>query len=323
MEESIPTILVVDDATENILMVTGILANQYNVISKTDGASAIQFALDNPPDLILLDITMPEMDGFETCKRLKSSKVTQEIPIIFLTANTERDYIIRSFEEGAVDYITKPFYKKELLARVNTHLNIASLRNALLQVNQDLEQRVIEKTEAVINIEKTLQNEVNESFLMSLDPAIRSWFIDAASHMLLADGYLDEYEIAYLRTIITFIGDHSETKRLLELIKSRKPQKLIRISINKEDALEIMTILIKIAIVDGTFSTKEANLFIKIGGLVGMDFDFVKEMLEWGRTQLAANKKYRKLEKIFLSTDQNFQQGPQSEMEAKRLSQLQ
>ena len=318
--ETKQSILVVDDKPENIVMISGILKEQYEVISETKGTTAIQVAAQTLPDLILLDVAMPEMDGFEVCQRLKSSEDTQEIPIIFLTANTRTDNIVKGFEVGAVDYVTKPFNKQELLVRVSTHLKIATLQNALLQANQDLEQRVIEKTKAALSIEKALKTEVNESFLMSLDATTKSWFIDAASQMLLSDGYLDEYEIAYLRTIVTFIGDNSETKRLLETIKSRKPEKLMRISLNKEVAFELMTILIKIAIVDGTLSIKEANIFIKIGGLIGMDFKLVKDMLEWGRSQLAANKKYEKLEKTFLATNQNFLKGPQNIMEAKKLS---
>ncbi|MBF0289343.1 MAG: response regulator [SAR324 cluster bacterium] len=320
--EKKPTVLVVDDAQENIFMVTAILQSQHNVISETNGAAAIRVASDNSPDLILLDIKMPEMDGFETCGRLKLLEETQDIPIIFVTANTTADNIVKGFELGAVDYVTKPFNKRELVVRVNTHLKIASLQNTLLEQNQNLEQRVIEKTEAALSIEKTLRREVDESFLMSLDSVSKSWFIDAASQMLLVDGYLDEFEIAYLRTIVTFIGDDTETQRLLNAIKSREPQKLVRISLDKEVALEIMTILLKIAIVDGNLSIKEANIFIKIGGLIGMDIQLLKEMLEWSRSLLATNKKYKKIEQEFFSTDQNFQKGPQNEIEAKKLSQL-
>jgi len=119
-----PTILVVDDTPENIKVVVGILRNQYKVKAEIEGAAAIEIASNTPPDLILLDIMMPEMNGYEVCQQLKKSPKTQEIPIIFLTAKAETADIVKGFELGAVDYVTKPFNPTELLARVNTHLTI-------------------------------------------------------------------------------------------------------------------------------------------------------------------------------------------------------
>ena len=90
------------------------------------------------PDLILLDVMMPEMDGFETCRRLKESAATNDIPVIFLTARTETTDIVQGFEVGAVDYVAKPFNAHELLARVNTHLTMDQLRRSLAGKNAEL-----------------------------------------------------------------------------------------------------------------------------------------------------------------------------------------
>src|SRR5881628_2712126 len=89
------------------------------------------------PDLILLDLMMPEMDGLEVCRRLKTDPAAQRIPIIFLTASNEMEHLVKGFEAGAVDYVTKPFNRPELLARVRTHLELKLARERLRQMNEE------------------------------------------------------------------------------------------------------------------------------------------------------------------------------------------
>ena len=118
-------ILIVDDAPKNIQVLGTILKeNGYQIKAAMDGKQALAAVEKSLPDLILLDIMMPEMDGYETCKALKENPVTKDIPVIFLTAKNETDDVVRGFELGAVDYITKPFNSAELLARVNTHMSL-------------------------------------------------------------------------------------------------------------------------------------------------------------------------------------------------------
>jgi class 3 adenylate cyclase len=122
-------ILVVDDTPANIQTVTAILKERgYRISVATNGRQALEVVERVSPDLILLDVVMPEMDGFETCRRLKSSDAWRQIPVIFLTARTETEDLVRGFEVGAVDYVAKPFNAHELLARVQTHLTIDHLR---------------------------------------------------------------------------------------------------------------------------------------------------------------------------------------------------
>lgn len=121
-------ILVVDDAPANIQALAGTLKEQgYAISVATNGRQALEVVDRVRPDLILLDVVMPEVDGFETCRRLKSLEATRDIPVIFLTARTETADIVKGFELGAVDYVSKPFNAHELLARVNTHLTIDRL----------------------------------------------------------------------------------------------------------------------------------------------------------------------------------------------------
>jgi adenylate cyclase len=122
-------ILIVDDTPANIQTLAAVLQQKgYAISVATNGKQALDVLGKLRPDLILLDVMMPEMDGFETCDRIKKSPDWRDIPIIFLTAKTETTDIVKGFELGAVDYVAKPFNSHELLARVNTHLMIDRLR---------------------------------------------------------------------------------------------------------------------------------------------------------------------------------------------------
>lgn len=122
-------ILIVEDAPANIQMLSAVLrAKGYQISIATHGKQALDVLTKLRPDLILLDVMMPEVDGFETCARIKAVPAWRDIPIIFLTAKTAADDIVRGFELGAVDYVAKPFHAHELLARVNTHLAMDQLR---------------------------------------------------------------------------------------------------------------------------------------------------------------------------------------------------
>jgi len=132
-------ILVVDDTPANIQTLAAILKDKgYQLSVATNGKQALEVLARVQPDLILLDVMMPEMDGFETCRRLKEAAATKQIPVIFLTARTETTDIVKGFELGAVDYVAKPFNAHELLARVSTHLTIDELRRSLAGKNVEL-----------------------------------------------------------------------------------------------------------------------------------------------------------------------------------------
>ncbi|MBD2362090.1 response regulator [Anabaena minutissima FACHB-250] len=142
-------ILIVDDTHINLEMLFDFLANTgYRVLVAEDGESALATAEYSPPDLILLDILMPGIDGFETCRRLKSNELTKDIPVIFMTAISETVDKVKALSLGAVDYITKPLQHEELLARVQLHLRIRNLTKKLQAQNQRLEMEIEERTQA-------------------------------------------------------------------------------------------------------------------------------------------------------------------------------
>ena len=132
MNPETKTVLLVDDAPANIQMVNSILKDTYKIRIATSGAKALELANQAPtPDLILLDVMMPEMDGYQVCSRLKSAAETRDIPVIFLTGQTEIDDETKGFRVGAVDYIHKPFSPAIVQARVHTHLVLRGIREQL------------------------------------------------------------------------------------------------------------------------------------------------------------------------------------------------
>jgi len=140
------TVLVIDDTPDNLTLVSGLLGGIYTVRLANNGERALAMAAGTPPDLILLDIMMPGMDGYEVCRRLKADSRTREIPVIFLTAKAELADEEQGFELGAVDYITKPISPPIVLARVKTHIALKTLADALRHKNEYLEHEVEQRT---------------------------------------------------------------------------------------------------------------------------------------------------------------------------------
>lgn len=140
------TILIVDDTPENIDILVELLEDFDKKIA-INGADALETVYEgDPPDLILLDIMMPEMDGYEVCRRLRADDQTRDIPIIFLTAKAQKEDIVKGFEAGGQDYVTKPFDAHELLERVRTQLELKTQREILKNMNVMLEEKVQERT---------------------------------------------------------------------------------------------------------------------------------------------------------------------------------
>ena len=138
-QETIASILVIEDNPSNLSVLFNLLnEGNFEVLVALDGESALQSAAESRPDLILLDVMLTGIDGFETCRRLKASRATQDIPVIFMTAMTGTAEKIKGFNLGAVDYITKPFEPEEVMSRVRTHLLIRHLQNDLQAKNADL-----------------------------------------------------------------------------------------------------------------------------------------------------------------------------------------
>ncbi len=158
------TSLLVDDSPANLRLLSQILGEHgYGVRAVTSGPRALASVDLTPPDLILLDIRMPEMDGFEVCQQLKANPKTADIPILFISALDDIQDKMRAFSAGGVDYITKPFQLEEVIARVETHLALRRLQRNLQDANQRMER------------ELALAAQVQASFMQRILPEVPGW----------------------------------------------------------------------------------------------------------------------------------------------------
>ncbi len=210
------TVLVVDDTEANIDILVETLDNEYEVSVAMDGESALEIVNSDQPDLILLDIMMPGIDGYEVCRRLKSEPKTSSIPIIFITAMSEIENKTKGLELGAVDYITKPFEAMEVKARVKTHLSLM-LANKKLQslssqlskyVSSEVIRSIMEgKTEAVI---KSSRKMLSVFFSDIIGFTAKTEHLEPEDMTRLLNKYFDRMESIirkYNGTLDKFIGD--------------------------------------------------------------------------------------------------------------------
>jgi len=183
MKEAMPSVLVVDDSSKNVDLLVNTLKDDYRLGIARNGPKALDYAKKHHPDLILLDIMMPEMDGFEVCSRLKAAPKTKDIPVVFLTAMSETNDRTRGFEMGAVDYITKPFRPPEVKARIRAHLSLKEIREELKAQNISLERKVealqetlsatVQTVAAATEIDEVLNTVLNRA-MMSVNAGIGS-----------------------------------------------------------------------------------------------------------------------------------------------------
>jgi PleD family two-component response regulator len=151
--------LIVDDTTVNARLLSHILRkNHFEISTASNGEMALKMVKQHHPHLILLDIMMPGIDGYETCSRLKADSQTQDIPVIFMSALANAEDKVKGFEVGGIDYITKPFQNQEVLARINTHLKLVHLQRQLKARNEELENRNLELKNKMDGLVKSRQN---------------------------------------------------------------------------------------------------------------------------------------------------------------------
>ncbi len=219
------TILVVDDQPQNIRLIGTFLRKYYNLLIAENGPKAIDTAISKQPDLILLDIMMPNMSGFEVCEVLKKNEITKEIPIIFLTAKTETDDILKAFEIGGVDYVTKPFNAMELMARIRAHIELKNSKEIIKDQFEQLKQKNEQLKKTYEDLEHQAQhlNKLymqlikNETFLRNTNEELKKLnemkdrFFSIVSHDLRSP-------FAGILTITDIIKNHADTVSKEELI---------------------------------------------------------------------------------------------------------
>ena len=204
-------VLAVDDNPNNIQVIGSILMEaNYEVGFAMDGKQALELLTESKDyDLVLLDVNMPVMNGFEACKAMRRNELLREIPVIFLTALNEPENILSGFDAGGQDYVSKPFNSKELLSRVKTHLELKRSKDQLKIVNQWLEIKVKERTKELQKAYAELEIVNNE--LIFLEKA-KAGFLEKLSHEIRAP-------LAGIMGFITVLKDQMNPSELLELLK--------------------------------------------------------------------------------------------------------
>lgn len=170
MQDSV--ILLVDDNTDNLdLLITRLGNLDYNVLCAKSGEEALEIAQSKNPDLIMMDVIMPGIDGFETCRQLKLNESTHDIPVVFMTALSNQESKLKGFQAGSVDYVTKPLEHEEVIARVKAHLTIRKQQQALEKIKQQLEKQI-----AVILEQKKILQELARTDPMTRLPNRRDFY---------------------------------------------------------------------------------------------------------------------------------------------------
>lgn len=212
-------ILIVDDNPANLGVLSDCLENyNFEVLVAQNGESAIQKANYVIPDLIVLDVMMPGIDGFETCKRLKKNPDTQNIPVILMTALSDTENKVKGLKSGAVDYITKPFQQEEVLARINIHLNIHHLSQEIRDKNHQLREEIEER----ILSEKKLKEALTE-LRMTQTKLVQSEKISGLGRVVAGICHEFNNPIGFITGNIEFLKDYIE--KLLDIVESQQPNR--------------------------------------------------------------------------------------------------
>jgi len=217
MTEQKGTILVVDDAQPILLLLQGVLSRRgYNVRVASSGAQALESVKAALPDLILLDVMMPEMSGYEVCERLKANVQTRDIPIIFLSASRKMENKVSAFNLGGADYITKPFWNEEVLARIRTHLALRDTREELEEKNAQLEQVNNELTREIAERKRTEETLHRHAARLKIHRELHQSILAAHSPETVAMAAIGRIRqlIPCQRTIAITIGESSAIRTL-------------------------------------------------------------------------------------------------------------
>jgi len=217
-------ILIVDDTPENLTILTRMLTERgYFVRPAINGQVALKAVRKDQPDLILLDIIMPDIDGYEVCRRLKTDEQTRDIPVLFMSALGETLNKVKAFEVGGVDYITKPFQTEEVIARIETHLTLRNLQKTLQEQNIRLQQEIIEhkQTEGALKESEQQLRELNVSkdkFFSIIAHDLKGPLGSLRGLTQFAEEHFDSYSPTKLKE--TVVLQRKTTENVLKLLEN-------------------------------------------------------------------------------------------------------
>lgn len=239
---ALPVIMIVDDQAANVQVLGQLLTHaEYDVVPVLDGAEALALAERSPPDLVLLDMRMPGLDGFGVLEGLQALPQTRHVPVVFLTADHERDSLVRAFSAGAVDYITKPFIAEELLARVRTHLDLKRSRERVARVAEE-RQRMAEIVShdlrnhfgnILFSLDMLREVGEDEGQRARLADSIRA---SADAGLLFVSAFLDQQQDATQGVPVAEVDAAGLAHAAVELMAAQAARKGIALSLAIEDA---------------------------------------------------------------------------------------
>lgn len=240
---ALPVVMVVDDQGANVQVLGQLLTHaDYDVVPVLDGAEALALASASPPDLVLLDMRMPGLDGFAVLEGLQAAAQTRDVPVVFLTADNERDSLVRAFSAGAVDYITKPFIAEELLARVRVHLDLKRSRERLSRVAEE-RQRMAEIVShdlrnhfanILFSADMLREPGLDETSRLRLAESIRA---SADAGMLFVQAFLDQQQDQSQGVPVYPTEAPALARAAIDLMSAQAARKRIGLSLTVEDPL--------------------------------------------------------------------------------------
>jgi two-component system sensor histidine kinase/response regulator len=267
------SILIVDDNPQNVQVLGKLLQeSKYEIEFATNGPAALEWLIIRQFDLVLLDLNMPGMSGFEVCSKVRSNPDWANVPVIFLSAESDRESILKGFELGAQDYITKPFDGRELLARVRTHLALKDSLEKLEKLNKSLEEKVLERTQKLKEANHKL--EATNIKLLNLDKA-KTEFLNLISHQIRTplNGIIGPLELLKETAFASEISD------LVEILD---------ISVKRLERFAVNALLITRLKTEKFEPTKDR---IHISNLINEVIDEAREKLQSGNIQIKRTEK--------------------------------
>ncbi len=281
-------IMIVDDSPTNIDILSSTLKKHYRLTIAKSGQKALERTEHQLPDLILLDIMMPQMDGFEVCKRFKENSRTRDIPIIFITAMDEADHKTKGFQMGAVDYITRPFHSAEVLARVHTHLSLRQMHLSLEEKNQIIHKAFDEKSR---QLDALISNLPGMMYRCRLDKKWHMEFVSDGCKKL--TGYLPEQ----------FIRQTGRHYNLMAVSKDRNTlKKEIDKALKKQASFEKLYRIQTASGLEKWVLEQGVGVYKKSGRLVGIE-GVISDITQSQKASIALARENQQLKSKILRRD--------------------